>query len=374
MGGGPVRNAGGEAPAGGGVVETRRAKARSWQPPADLPERLLAYLRRTLGASRIGYAEPPVRIGVHAPGKPVPPGAAQAVSGTDAALYRFRLDGGPAGLRQAAVLRLFSPGRDAQRTVREGLVQDAVLRLDYPTPRIHAVCTDPSPLGGSFLVMEYLPGEPLLSAASPVALAGMTGRIHALLHGLDPAPFVAACAARGWQPQCYRLDPGADLDRIEDWARRHVRFRPVIDWLSNNRPGDPERLAICHGDFHPINILVRNGEITGVLDWSDAIVGDPAHDVAGTTVSIAIVGRHVLGLPQADRIADDYLDRYRSRRPVDAGRLAYYRVRHCLVRLAEGAAGWPIWSQPAVTEALVSRIGHISGVEVPAATRAREAR
>ena len=33
-------------------------------------------------------------------------------------------------------------------------------------------------------------------------------------------------------------------------------------------------------DFRPANILARDGEIVGVIDWGNALVGDPALEVA----------------------------------------------------------------------------------------------
>jgi aminoglycoside phosphotransferase (APT) family kinase protein len=35
-----------------------------------------------------------------------------------------------------------------------------------------------------------------------------------------------------------------------------------------------------HGDLHPRNILVHEGEITGIIDWGDMTVGDAATDLA----------------------------------------------------------------------------------------------
>lgn len=35
-----------------------------------------------------------------------------------------------------------------------------------------------------------------------------------------------------------------------------------------------------HGDFHPLNILVRNGQLSAVLDFGDLCAGDPATDLA----------------------------------------------------------------------------------------------
>jgi aminoglycoside phosphotransferase (APT) family kinase protein len=35
-----------------------------------------------------------------------------------------------------------------------------------------------------------------------------------------------------------------------------------------------------HGDLHPRNVLVRQGEISGVIDWGDVAQGDRACDLA----------------------------------------------------------------------------------------------
>ena len=35
-----------------------------------------------------------------------------------------------------------------------------------------------------------------------------------------------------------------------------------------------------HGDMHPRNIIVKNGEINAIIDWGDMTVGDPATDLS----------------------------------------------------------------------------------------------
>ncbi|HKY56340.1 MAG TPA: phosphotransferase, partial [Anaerolineales bacterium] len=45
----------------------------------------------------------------------------------------------------------------------------------------------------------------------------------------------------------------------------------------------PEGDRVCHGDFHPANVLVL-GEEARVIDWMDASRGNPLADVARTTV------------------------------------------------------------------------------------------
>jgi aminoglycoside phosphotransferase (APT) family kinase protein len=38
--------------------------------------------------------------------------------------------------------------------------------------------------------------------------------------------------------------------------------------------------SLCHGDLKAANILVDAGRLAGVIDWGDAVVGDPLWDIA----------------------------------------------------------------------------------------------
>lgn len=42
----------------------------------------------------------------------------------------------------------------------------------------------------------------------------------------------------------------------------------------------PEERRLVHGDFGSNNVLAEGGRITGVIDWSEALFGDPLYDVA----------------------------------------------------------------------------------------------
>ncbi len=55
----------------------------------------------------------------------------------------------------------------------------------------------------------------------------------------------------------------------------------IITYLSNL----PESNRVCHGDFHPDNILVSAKEAT-VIDWFNAYSGNPLSDVARTCLII----------------------------------------------------------------------------------------
>lgn len=42
----------------------------------------------------------------------------------------------------------------------------------------------------------------------------------------------------------------------------------------------PDRRGLVHGDFGSNNVLTAENRITGVIDWSEAMVGDPRYDIA----------------------------------------------------------------------------------------------
>ncbi|MFD0416991.1 aminoglycoside phosphotransferase family protein [Streptomyces sp. NPDC127108] len=58
----------------------------------------------------------------------------------------------------------------------------------------------------------------------------------------------------------------------------------------------PAPAVVLHNDLKGEHLLVSStGRVSGVLDWADAVVGDPAEDVAGLALSI--------GTPATERVA-----------------------------------------------------------------------
>jgi aminoglycoside phosphotransferase (APT) family kinase protein len=66
-----------------------------------------------------------------------------------------------------------------------------------------------------------------------------------------------------------------------------------IDW--------PEP-ALVHDDFWPGNVIFRSGRAVGVVDWSNAEVGDPRADVSQCRIDLAFI----IGLDAADAFLDAY--------------------------------------------------------------------
>ena len=307
---------------------------------------LLSWLRDRLDDRGVGYAVPPRRL----------PG------GSDTYTYRFRLNRAPGGLGEALVLRLYPRAHGTARTVRESRIQRALARTAFPVPNVHLTCTDQAVLGGAFFIMQFLPGE-LMSHAPIETIPAMLCRIHLALHRLDPTPVVESLREQGEIFSPHRAEE--ELAAISAYARKYPTLKPIMDWMSDHLPPPPPRLSICHGDFHPLNIVVQDGEVTGVIDWPEFMVGDPITDVA-TTMTLGIPARHLFSLSSRHRIWDRYLASYRREAPVDSRVLDYYRARRCLIALLAGAGGRVLWRHPAIARDLIDDLRARTGIALAA--------
>ena len=61
----------------------------------------------------------------------------------------------------------------------------------------------------------------------------------------------------------------------------------------------PDSDRVCHGDFHPANILLE-GSDAAIIDWVDATRGNPLADVARTTIIL-------LGAAKSSQIKNPFL-------------------------------------------------------------------
>lgn len=56
----------------------------------------------------------------------------------------------------------------------------------------------------------------------------------------------------------------------------------ILDiWADALAAPDDAAPTWIHGDMHPLNVLVREGRISAVIDWGDMAAGDRASDLAG---------------------------------------------------------------------------------------------
>ncbi len=64
----------------------------------------------------------------------------------------------------------------------------------------------------------------------------------------------------------------------------------------------PKHLRLCHGDFHPSNIIITADGTPYIIDWSHATQGNSSADVARTYLEFYLEGK--------DELAEKYLNLY----------------------------------------------------------------
>lgn len=347
---------------------------------------LLAHLRAELGEPDLAYAEPPVRM----------------AGGFDTMTYGFRLEGAAGEWSRPLILRAFRQHDDPNRARWESAVHATLARLGYPAPGVLLTCALAEALGGAFIVMERVPGRMMLAdILQPSRLIFLLPRIlievprllaetQARLHDLDAAALLTALEDEGLPPDgagpagisrrvaTVEGQLGRAQRRIED--ARLDGLRPGLEWLLAHRPPEPERRAICHGDFHPLNILMDGGAVTGVVDWANTVVADPAFDVGNTRLLLGIAPLEFpLVLEWVASVARPILARryhaaYRRHRAVNEDAMRYYEAMRCVTELVwvaerrladagliETRSGPNPWGAPRPRNRLMSRFRKITG-------------
>lgn len=306
----------------------------------------MTYLRREWGLPLLEYQSLP---------KPI-------VGGFETSIFEFQLRGAPRDMSGRLILRLFRAGSGEGRALRESIVQNAVSATGYPAPRVFLTCPDKSVLGEEFNVMEKMSGRPMLETPSE-SLPETLGRIHATLHQIDPKPLMRMLEAQGIGQR--RLS----LQGIFDWIRRRIDsagydwLRPGMDWLDENKP-EIRQVAICHGDFHPLNILMNDGEVSAILDWSGFRITDPTLDVAFTKVILTIPAPVLVTGFASEGFVKRYLSAYQRELPLLPERLMYFEALRCVMALLEGADGQVVWRHPDILIQVLEKLSEHTGLRI----------
>jgi Ser/Thr protein kinase RdoA (MazF antagonist) len=227
---------------------------------------------------------------------------------------------------EGAVLKLYRPGYLGH--VPEAAALSAIERGGGPAPRvIDAVEID----GRHGLVLERLEGRDMLSILEHrpwqmLDLARSLAEAHALIHGIEAPPDL---------PELKKLLVARIEAGVEDRSLRDFALR-VLEPL-------PEGNRLCHGDFHPGNVLISELRVS-VIDWSNATRGVPEADFARTAL---LIGHGdpppgTSGLLRAlvrigrSLFAGSYARNYRRRAPRLLQNVRSWEIAHAAARLAEG--------------------------------------
>jgi uncharacterized protein (TIGR02172 family) len=129
-----------------------------------------------------------------------------------------------------------------------------------------------------------------------------------------------------------------------EWNIRHTELLSEKQRLTvlNKLEQLPENCRLCHGDFHPGNVIAEDGR-TIILDWMTATTGSPAADVARTLLLLkdAALPENIPGAVKAilklfrRRMADSYLKEYQKLSGMTKAEIDGWRLPIIAARLTE---------------------------------------
>jgi len=196
-------------------------------------------------------------------------------------------------------LRIATPGY-AEDLHKEAAVIPVARAAGVKTPAVLAY-EDGRADGASYMIVERLPGKDLAELDGFEAGAALRelGRQLAMLHRVGgPLDGVSEDDGGG--------DPRPDVERaVREGHLDAVTAHWLIGWsdrLSARIPAGQAKVLL-HGDVAPQNLLVvpETGELSGVVDWGDACLAEPAMEFAKLRldeVALALEGYYELS---ADR-------------------------------------------------------------------------
>jgi aminoglycoside phosphotransferase (APT) family kinase protein len=348
----------------------------------DLSARLLDFLCQRLGNSALTYAARPIEF----------------KGGFESRVYSFVLAGAPPAFEGPLVLRVLRRVEDPERARREAVVHNTVAEHGFPAPRVLIAVTTPEELDAPFLIMQRAPGATMLAQFEGLGRGRPSGELVRVLIGMARILRETISRLAQTQARLHRL-PGDLLLRAferEGLTVGAITFdgklqgmfdktgpgplsdlRPAVAWLIDNRPSQPDALVICHGDFQPFNIMVKDGQVTGVIDWVNATVAERALDVGFTVGSFVtvpvpiplILRQLVYASMRAGRRA--YAREYRRLAPLPAPRVRYYEAARCVselvwmgTRLVSGDAKTGVYQSAEGVQRLKRHLRRLTGVDV----------
>lgn len=184
-----------------------------------------------------------------------------------------------------------------------------------------------------FYVVDYIEGAPELNPPDVDAFLVRFAEGLAAIHRVDhEAIGIGASLPMPSKPRRRPAIGNADLREDEVWDALEG-LEPIL-----NPP------VLRHGDYWPGNVIWRDGEIVGVVDWESAAVGEPLRDLAVSRLDVL----WILGPEAMSAFTRHYLALFR----LDATSLPYWDLRAALrpmENLPEWAATYPSFGRPDVT-------------------------
>lgn len=220
-------------------------------------------------------------------------------------------------------------------------VLEAMSHTEIPVPELITAGTSGNT---SVMLGEQVGGESIAHALENVGMrweistiAFAYSRMLARIHSLDWTKVTP------WLEDPESLPEDIVDEQIEEdvqWRESNADYVPddwtafvrrVIDWLELHRPVEVS-ICICHGQFHPRNIIAIGEDVTAVVNWQQARVTDASVDMAMLPVWLNELG---LSVEDVELFAQAVNGSYLQSSPRGLGNTPYYSVAQPLDQLID---------------------------------------
>jgi aminoglycoside phosphotransferase (APT) family kinase protein len=178
---------------------------------------------------------------------------------------------------------------------QEAALAEHARQYGVPTPVTHALHFEDD--GFDFLVSEYIASDG--SAPDEAAFGRLVRAIHAcpppgFTLGSEDGETIHAIIANRFTQRARALEPlaGIRLPRIQR--------EPLHAMLDSYTP----RASLLHMDARPANLFTQQGRIRAIADWTNALIGDPALELARAAESGVLTPDFLAGYGVAQPFAD----------------------------------------------------------------------
>lgn len=256
--------------------------------------------------------------------------------------------------REELVLRSFADDAGRWKSQKEQVIYVHMASLGIPVPSVRAVDASRQVVPFIYSLSARMEGEPYstvfasLGDAENIAIHATLGDYLGRLHATTFDRFGDVCADGLSVGPAHELDTGENgqsLGPFATWREMHhaivtsrlhlmrgTGFEDLIPAVEVHFARHQDKIdyeimpRLLHMDLHRGNVLVANGEVVGVLDVEESLVGHNEYDLMRTELA------NFRG--QSPAFAHAFMDAYRAHVPLDDGyemRKSFYDLSRTLV-------------------------------------------
>jgi aminoglycoside phosphotransferase (APT) family kinase protein len=186
---------------------------------------------------------------------------------------------------QAVLRRYVRPEVNAEEpdiAAREARTLQLVEPISVPTPHLLAVDTTGAEAGVPALLMTRVPGRVDWWPKDMERWLQPMAEVLPSIHAATVTP------PRAIRPYATYAQTSSEPPA---WARHPTAWEQAVEIAAAPPPDLPE--VLVQRDFHPGNVLWRQGAVSGVVDWQAASIGPAVADVGHCRANLLTFDRHI---------------------------------------------------------------------------------